>query len=239
MQNYCKTIGALAAASALVAGTAKAELEYSIGAGYHSEYNWRGVEFGDDMQDFSLEVSGTSYAGFDLTAGVWQAHFDDGTDNQIETDLYFDATRDLGFWGLSGSIGYIMYIFDDNPTGQNDDAQEVYFGISKELGYEIEMDLTYYWDVETDNGGYMGLGFGKGYDLSDCLSLGLDTRIGYSWEEGEFANWVTSATLDWAFTDSATLSPYVLLAVEGSDNVHYESTNEWDFVAGVSLSVSF
>jgi len=241
MQNYCKTIGALAAASALVAGTAKAELEYSISGGYHKEYIFRGVELGDTLQDYSLEITGFSYAGLDMTAGVWNAFFLDGSgDNQIETDLYLDASRDLGVWGLTGSVGYIWYVNDDNDDGQKvDDAQEIYFGLSKELGYGISADLTYYWDVETDNDGYIELGFSKSYDLSDCMSLGLDTRIGYAYEEGEFANWSTTASLDWAFAESATLSPYVLLVVDGSANDLYETANNTELVAGASLSVSF
>ena len=240
MQNYCKTIGALAAASALVAGTAKAELEYSIGAGYHKEYLFRGVELGDTLQDYSLEVSGMSYAGLDLTAGVWNAFFLESDDNQIETDLYLDASRDLGVWGLTGSVGYIWYINDDNDdNNQVDDAQEIYFGLSKELSYGIAADLTYYWDIETDNDGYVELGFSKSYELTNCLSLGLDTRIGYAWEEGEFANWVTSATLDWAFADNATLSPYVLVVFDGQAHDLYETNNEQEFIAGASLSVSF
>jgi hypothetical protein len=49
MQNYCKTIGALAAASALVAGTASAEVEYEIHTGYTSEYLFRGLNLGQDL----------------------------------------------------------------------------------------------------------------------------------------------------------------------------------------------
>ena len=49
MQNYCKTIGALAAASALVAGNASAEVEYTLGTGYTSEYLWRGANLGEDL----------------------------------------------------------------------------------------------------------------------------------------------------------------------------------------------
>ena len=122
-----------------------------------------------------------------------------------------------------------------------EDAQEIYFGLSKALGYGIDAELTYYWDIETDNNGYLELGLAKTIDLdcSDCLSLGLETKLGYAVEQGEFANLVTSATLDWAFNDNATLSPYIALAIEGSENEIYEAANEYNFVAGVSLEVTF
>ena len=251
MQNYCKTIGALAAASALVAGTAKAELEYSINGGFHKEYIFRGVDAGQSMTTAGFDVGGFSALGFDLSAGIWHADYTTsltegvlaGADvNMAETDIYFEATRDLEFATLA--IGYIKYIYDDNngitglinPT--QDDSQEVYFGLSKEL-YGIDTGLTYYWDIEGDNGGYAELTLGKSYDLSDCLSLGLGVAQGYGVEEGELANLTTTVTLDWAFTDSATLSPYVLYSVEGSENVHYNNENTQELVGGVNLSVSF
>ncbi len=237
MQNYCKTIGALAAASALVAGTAKAELEYSINGGFHKEYIFRGVDFGQSMTTAGFDVEGYSTLGFDLSAGIWHADFTAGGANVAETDVYLEATRDLGFATLA--IGYIKYIYDDNGgAGFLDDAQEVYFGLNKEL-YGIDTGLTYYWDIETDNGGYAELTLSKSYDLTDCLSLGIGVAQGYGVEEGELANLTTTATLDWAFTDSATLSPYVLYSVEGSENVHYNNENTQEFVAGVNLSVSF
>mgnify|MGYP007038417247 CR=1 FL=1 len=56
MQNYCKTIGALAAASALVAGNASAEVEYTLGTGYTSEYIFRGENLGEDLVEASLSA---------------------------------------------------------------------------------------------------------------------------------------------------------------------------------------
>ena len=250
MQNYCKTIGALAAASALVAGTAKAEIEYSINGGYHNEYLFRGIQFGHDMTTFGVDAATEKY-GLELSAGLWYASFD--TDAAVwglgpsfvkwqtsELDLYAQAAKDLGW--ATASIGWIQYINDDTGPAlfgtQLDDAQEVYFGLTKEICYGITADLTYYWDVETDNEGYYELGFSKSYDLTDCLSLGLDTRIGYAYEEGDFTNWITTATLDWAFTDDATLSPYVMYVVDG-ESAGYETTNENEFVGGINLTVSF
>lgn len=243
MQNYCKTIGALAAASALVAGTAKAEIEYSINGGFHNEYLFRGVQLGQDMTTAGFDAATEAY-GLSLSAGVWYGSFDSDTagigfpDQVSELDIYGEVSKDLGIWGLTGSIGYIKYINDDTSGGTIDDAQEVYFGLSKDLSCGIAVDLTYYWDVETDNDGYLELGLSKSYELSDCLSLGLDTRLGYAWEDGDIANWMTSATLDWAFADTATLSPYVLIVIDGESS-SYETNSEQEFVGGVNLTVSF
>jgi hypothetical protein len=58
MKNYCKTIGALAAASALVAGTASAEIEYNIGTGYTNEYLFRGLNLGQDLAGLIEKLTG-------------------------------------------------------------------------------------------------------------------------------------------------------------------------------------
>jgi Na+-translocating ferredoxin:NAD+ oxidoreductase RnfC subunit len=73
MQNYCKTIGALAAASALVAGNASAEVEYTLGTGYSSEYLFRGDNLGQDLVEASASAS-TEWNGLGLSAGAWYAN---------------------------------------------------------------------------------------------------------------------------------------------------------------------
>ena len=244
MQNYCKTIGALAAASALVAGTAKAELEYSINGGYHNEYLFRGVQLGNDMTTAGFDIAGEAY-GLALSGGVWHASFDApspiGPYSTTETDVYAEAAKEIG-WGTTLAVGWIKYINDDTSTGifnlTVDDAQEVYFGLSKEVYYGIEASLTYYWDIETDNDGYAELGLSKSYELSSCLSLGVATALGYTVEEDDFANWMTTVSLDWAFAENATLSPYVLYVVDGQ-STSYETSSEQEFVGGINLSVSF
>ncbi|MDX1679716.1 MAG: hypothetical protein R3242_03200 [Akkermansiaceae bacterium] len=234
MQNYCKTIGALAAASALVAGTAKAEIEHSINGGYHNEYLFRGIQQGGDMVTTGYDIAGGT-SMFDLSAGVWHADYDTSGGNLTETDVYGEVGYDLGF--AEAALGYIYYIYDDSPN-PTDDAQEVYFGLSRELGYGIGASLTYFWDIETDNEGYMELALDKSYELTDCLSLGLATALGYAWEEGEVANWMTTATLDWAFAEGATLSPYLLYVVDGESSF-YETSSEQELVGGVNLIVNF
>src|SRR6478735_9283654 len=57
MQNYCKTIGALAAASALVAGTAQAEVEFELHTGYSSEYLFRGLDLGDNLVEVGADAA--------------------------------------------------------------------------------------------------------------------------------------------------------------------------------------
>lgn len=243
MQNYCKTIGALAAASALVAGNATAEVEYELHTGYTSEYLFRGLDLGNDLVETGVNAA-TEWNGLGLSAGAWYGSFDDNSAAGIEPgdydydelDLYAEVSKDLGF--LTASIGYIYYMTDDAALSV-EDAQEVYFGISKDLGF-ASASLTYFWDIETDNDGYAELGLDRSFELNSCLTLNLGTNLGYLAEQGQCTAWTTKLGLDWAFTETAKLSPFVALAValnDDNDTAYAGTGNE--FVAGSMLSVSF
>jgi uncharacterized protein (TIGR02001 family) len=217
MQNYCKTIGAMAAASALVAGTASAEVEYEIHTGYTSEYIWRGINLGQDLVEVGVDVA-TEVNGFGLSAGAWYASFDAPTGfgvpfsnaNANELDLYAEVNRDLGF--ATVAVGYIYYNFPQGVANKNlvpvDDAQEVYFSIARDFS-GLETSLTYFWDIETDNDGYMEAAASYGFELNECLTLSTGATLGYLAEEGDFTHLTAKVALDYAFTQTATLSPFI------------------------------
>jgi hypothetical protein len=150
MQNYCKTIGALAAASALVAGNAQAGtapmttvqsaptaetsgINYEMHAGYTNEYLFRGTSLGLGLVEAGADVSGEAF-GLGLSAGVWYANYDAdllgnvggfnaGNSNVNEIDLYAEVSKDLGF--LTAAVGYIYYYND------LDDANAVTNGVQQ------------------------------------------------------------------------------------------------------------
>ena len=240
MQNYCKTIGAIATATALVAGTALAEVEYEIHAGYSSEYIFRGVEQGDDLVEVGVDMA-TEWNGLGLSAGAWYGSFSNssaaapaGQVQLEELDIYGEVSKDLGFATLG--VGYI-YCMNDSNLG--DDAQEVYFSLSREF-FGIDASLTYFADIETDNDGYLELGLSKGFELSPCLTLNTGAAFGYLAEQGQLGHITARVALDWAFTETATLSPFVAHTWStGDDNdTAYQNTGN-EFIAGTMLSVSF
>ena len=250
MQNYCKTIGALAAASALVAGNAQAEVEYQLHAGYSTEYIFRGVELGDDLVESGFDVA-TEVGGINLSGGVWYANyqapedFRKSSDTEInvnEIDLYAEAAKDLGF--AKFRVGYIYYYndtdkFTTDVFGKKGDTQEVYFGASRDLGFAT-LALTYYWDIVGDNDGYTELGLTRSFELSPCLNLNVASNVGYLVENGDFTAWSNKVSLDWGFAEKAKLSPFVAYTVALSDenNTSYHSS-ENEFTVGSMISVSF
>jgi uncharacterized protein (TIGR02001 family) len=235
MRNYCKTIGALAAASALAAGTASAQLEYEIHTGYTNEYLFRGLNLGQDLVEAGLDVA-TSYAGLDLSAGVWYGAFTSGGANETETDIYAEVAKDLGF--ATAAVGYIYYSYPQSSVGA--DAQEIYFSLSREF-FGFDASLTHFWGIRGDNDGYTELALGKSIPLNNCLSLSTGLALGYYFEQSEFAHLTAKVALDYAFTETAVLSPFVAGSLSLSDApaapINAGAKNE--FVGGVMLSVGF
>jgi hypothetical protein len=246
MQNYYKTIGALVVASAFAAGNASAEIESEVHVGYTNEYLFRGIDLGSNLVEAGVDVA-TEYNGLGLSAGAWYGSFDaptgsfGGAYSTSELDLYAEVSKDLGF--LTAAVGYIKYINDDT-TATNlsllvDDAQEVYFSVAKSL-YGVDFSLAYFWDIETDNDGYAALDASKSFELSSCLTLNTGATLAYLVEEGQLAHLTAKVALDYAYSETATISPFVAASwsLNNNDNSAYADTAN-EFVAGTMLSVSF
>ena len=240
MQNYCKTIGALAAASALVAGNAQAEVEFEMHTGYSSEYLFRGVDLGDHLTEVGLDAS-TEVGGLTLSAGVWASAFANSpaiTTNTLdnEVDFYAEVSKDLGF--LTASVGYIYY-WNLGPLGA--DQQEIPVTLSRDLGFATAY-YTYFWKVDgPTNEGYSELGLTKSWDLSSCLKLNASTNVGYLTQGGDFTAWTNKVSLDWGFSDHAKLSPFIAVSMglgESGEGGIWGST-ENELLGGSMLSVSF
>jgi uncharacterized protein (TIGR02001 family) len=263
MQNYCKTIGALAAASALVAGNALAGtpapvtapapasecdafpcLDYELHVGYTSEYLFRGLNLGQDLIEAGVDIA-AEWNGLELSAGAWygSVHGTTGFGNDPEEsfdelDIYAEVAKDFGW--AKAAVGYIYYHYQENWAGQFiDDQQELYFSLSHDFGF-VNASLTYFWDIETDNDGYSELALDRSFELTPCLDLNLATNVGYLVEQGQCTAWTTKVGVDWAFAEKAKLSPFVALSIalsDDNDTFYAGSGNE--LVAGSMLSVSF
>ena len=241
MQNYCKTIGALAAASALVAGNASAEIEYEIHTGYTSEYIFRGIDRGDDLFEVGVDAA-TEYNGIGVSAGVWSGFFDAPAAGQInnETDFYGEVSYDFGWATLA--TGYIYYWNMGGTNGGVDD-QEIYFSASRDLGF-AEASITYFWDLAENGGGndgYTELALGRSFELNPCLTLNVGTNLGWCLESGadHLTAWTSKASLDWGFVENAKLSPFIALSIALGEGMGYWAQTDNEFVAGSMLSVSF
>ena len=241
MQNYCKTIGALAAASALVAGNANAEVEYELHTGYSSQYLFRGVDFGQDLTEVGTDVA-YEVNGLSLSSGVWATAFNSSprsNDDIVgEVDFYGEVSKDLGF--ATASVGYIYYWYMGSLGADN---QEVYFALSRDLGF-ASVSLTYFWDVDSTNSGdtdgYTELGLNRSFELNQCLTLNIGGNVGYLVEGGDLTAATAKVSLDWGFAENAKLSPFAAASFGLGDSAGTTwNSTENEFTAGTMLAVGF
>ena len=269
MRKYTKTVGAVAAASALVAGYASAEIEGEVHVGYANEYEFRFVDIGSDLVEAGVDLSYQINDDFGLSAGAWYGTWNapnivNGVSkllggpsslNQTELDLYAAVNTDLG--PVNFELGYIYYAF---PNGGGD-TQEVYLAASVDLWWGLTAGSTFYYDFDANNGWYWNNEIGKSFEFNECLSL--DLAAGFAFADGMntqvsntfltngssdgFQGWYVSAALPWEFRDGVTLTPYVKYADADSDlvtNYPYAGGTGAlgganQLIAGVKLAVGF
>ncbi len=254
MRNYSKTVGALAAASTLVAGYASAEIEGEVHVGYANMYEFRFVDLGNDLVSGGVDVA-TEMNGFGLSAGAWYASFDapntsfvgNNGGNFDELDLY--AAASYSFDRFTAELGYIYYYFPD----QGGKTQEVYLGVSAELGAGFGIGSTFYYDFDVNNGWYWDTQVTYSYAFNDCLSLDLAAGVAFS--EGNdlqvhtngrgskdgFQGYYASAALPWSPIENLTISPYIKYTHGDSELVTDLSGNggQEHVIGGVTVAVSF
>ncbi len=266
MKHHCKTIGALAVASALVAGNASAgdthaapvpapapapAIEYNLHAGYSSMYLWRGQDLGDRLEEAGFDVKGT-WNGIGLSAGLWYGDFQAptgydsplGSFNASELDMYAEVSKDFGF--LTAAVGYIYYYYPQGTANETlipwQDCQELYFALGHDFGI-FKSTFTYYWDIQgADNNGYSELALTRSFELNKSFTLNLLTNVGYQFEVGECTAWTSKVSLDWAFAEHAKLSPFVAASAALSDNSDestYTGGTKNQLVGGVMISATF
>ena len=259
MRKYSKTVGALAAASTLVAGTAMAEIEGEVSVSYTNMYEFRFVDLGNDLVSAAVDVA-TEAGPFGLSAGAWYASWDApgiagalGA-NADELDLYAAASYEIA--GFSLELGYIYYYFPDVPTGGVSNTQEVYFSVGYELPFGLALASTLYYDFDQFDGLYVDTSIGYTWEINECLALELGAGFGYADGHGlqarsairggtgtkdGFQGWYATAALPWEFREGVTLTPYIKYTDGDGDLATdlYGTGGQEYLIAGVSLAVGF
>jgi hypothetical protein len=248
MHIHGKTLGTLAAVSSLAVATAAAEVEYEIHTGYSNEYLLHGIALGQDLIEAGADVT-AKVSGIGLSAGAWYGSFDNADIKRInsgsdigELDLFGQVSKDFEF--ITGSVGYIYRYFESNET-DTFGTQDLLFSLSRNV-LGINLSLTYYWSVEKArelplyNDGYSEFAIGKSFEFNPSLTLNCGGKLGYLVEAGQLTALTTKVSLDWSFTPTATLSPFISSAFalnDDFDNASYASKNR--LVGGMMLSVDF
>lgn len=199
---------------------------FSFSTGYHSTYLFRGVDFGDDLVDWSLETT-FAVGSLDLTAGVWGANVFD-VQGGSEVDFYLSTSKDLGW--ATAELGYIFYYFPDATAGN---TQEVYFGLSKEVaGYGLS--ATWYGDFDAVEGNYLELGAEKTFGAIDAaLTVGVNPL------DGDFTHAQLTLSKTFALNSEVSITPYISYsqALTSTDDFGLERDDQ--FLLGASIGFDF
>ncbi|MCW1885775.1 hypothetical protein OKA04_13625 [Luteolibacter flavescens] len=252
MRKYTKIVGALAAASALVAGNASAEIEGQVQVGYATEYEFRFVDLGSDLIEAGVDLSYALNENWGLKAGAWYGSTNDNYGSFNELDLYAAVGTSVG--PVDIELGYIYYWFPDAPG--TSDTQEVYASAFVDAGFGISAGATFFYDFDANNGWYLQPELRKSFEFNECLSLnlsvgagfadGLDTQVDtdlFSTGSADgFQGWFVKAELPWEFREGVTLSPYIKYADADSGlagDVNSLQGGQEHLIGGVKLAVGF
>jgi len=256
MRKHTKIVGAMAAASALVAGYAQAEIEGEVHVGYSNIYEFRFVDLGSDLIEAGADVSYDLGSGFGISAGAWYGSVNDSQtvgNSFNELDLYAAVSKEVGPVALE--LGYIYYMFEDTPGTA--DTQEVYLSAETEVVWGIKAGATFFYDFDSANGWYLQPEISKSFEFNDCLALNLSAGVGLADGHGlqarsartnpgstadGFQGYFVKAELPWEFRDGVTLAPYVKYTDADSKlaaEVPGGGGGQDHLIAGVKLSVGF
>ncbi len=193
MRKHTKYVGALAAASALVAGYASAGttapmapmttpapvesgLTGEVHVGYSTQYEFRFVDLGSDLIEAGVDLSYNLTEDLSISGGAWYGSVNDSQtfgNSFNELDLYAAVSQQLGPVALE--LGYIYYNYQDLPGF---DTQEVYFSASAEVVWGITAGATVFYDFDSNNGWYLQPEISKSFEFTECIALNLSAGVG-------------------------------------------------------------
>jgi len=252
MTKHTKTLGALAAATALMGGYAMAELEGEVNVGYTTMYEFRFADLGQDLVNAGADIAYDFGGGWGINGGAWYGSTNDAANVATggsfnELDVYVGVSKELGPVDLE--LGYIWYTF---PDLVGIDTQELYLSVGTEFGDTgLGANLTTYFDFEQYNGWYFTGELTYSVDFAECLSLDLAAGVG--WAESHalqtdrngglrdgYQGFYVTAALPWKATDHLTVSPFLKYTNSHSDLlVTNKQGGQNHFLGGLSLSVAF
>ena len=175
----------------LVFGTmaaAQAESELTANVALSSDYVWRGISQTDEDPAIS---GGFDFASDLFYAGVWVSNvdFNDGSDTNIEVDLYGGLASTLDN-GVSWDVGVLSYNYPDS-NNENLDFVEVYGGLGYTLASGVDISGKVSWEPDNRN---VYLETAVGYALSDSFSIDAGLASYQFDGPGDYATWSLGGT---------------------------------------------
>lgn len=221
-----------------------------------SQYIWRG----QTITDAAVFEPGVSISLKGFTASIWANQNLGGNEQLSELDYIFDYTNSVSdllknlpqfsdldesyLDALSLSVGYTLYTFP-NLDGDDFDSHEFYVGLS--LDKILNPFITFYYDIDNGDGGYMEFGISQSVTAKDLnfdigeylndisLDLGLTTGV-------NFGQWGYDESFShMLFSWGLTIPVFKYFSVAPTFNYSFALDNQYEseFYAGAILSATY
>ena len=201
---------------------------------YDSQYQFRGVNIlggglGEGATEGgSLVYLDLNYAKHGFTIGGWYAASINETPNGFggrgaqdgkytELDLYASYAHTFG--PITLSAGYIYYLFPDAVgVDENSDTHEVNIGISTSVIPFVTPSLTYFYDFDLFEGGYLEFKLTSSIPvIADKLSIDPYALVSYDFEynssTSDWNHFQAGVNIPYRITPNVTISGYAAVAV--------------------------
>lgn len=249
-----KTSTLLALGTALSIGSAQAEIEGEVHAGYNSDYVFRGSDLGGSNYEVGADIGGSLKCGIDWSLGVWYIDPDNGLE---EVDLYGEISKDVAFGTLA--LGFVNYNYgnsggvlddDDNVIGVSEfkDDNEIYLSAATEFGgVGASLSLVYGFSGSGtfDETLYLEGGLSYGFDVNEQFTGELAVDAGFFLDKGDsktvldegFAFFSVTLSGSYAITEQVSFNPYLSFTSGDSDvwgDIDFDGAH-----GGASVAVAF
>ena len=207
-------------------GLAEAEFSGDAAVGVYNKYIWRGLDLGGEADFLVQPAVNLGFGGASL--GVW-GNYNEATEKLDEIDLTLEYSHDLSEQ-LSARVGHILYAVTDGV-----DTAEVYAGVT--LALPVTIDVDAYYDYDEVEAWFLTGGVSKTVDLAEKLGLNLGATVGY-FDFDFLNNGELSASLDYAVTETLTVTPAVLYSAPLSQDAKDAGVDD-EMVAALTVSYTF
>ncbi len=243
-----KRLLSIAALAALATGggiSQASAAEVTAALDTNTAYVWRGLTFNNGfVLQPSLDVASNGFdinvwSNFDLDS--YNGAVDSG--NFSEVDLTASYTHKIG--PVDASIGVVEYLF----PGGGDSTEEVFLGLSMDIGAGFSVGSTLYYDFNQVDDFYLAARVGYSYSINEPTTLGVSGTISCAGEdfanyyaggtEGGFFNYTLSSTMDYAVTKALAVGVNVNYSDSMDQDVLPDDAVDTTVFGGVHLSYSF
>lgn len=241
-------LAALAVASTApqaVAATATAALDAN------SAYVWRGLTFNNGfVLQPSMDVSHNGFA-FNVWGNYDVDDYDGALDDNKFSEIDLTGSYTFKIGSVDASVGIIHYLFPEANDDADSSTDEVFVGLSYDLGAGFAISTKMYYDFDAVDDFYITAGLGYSYNINDKTTLGLSALVGYAGSDftdyytaglatdSGFFNYTLTASMKYMVTEAFGIGANINFTDNLDDNALPDEVVHTNVFGGISLTYTF